>query len=83
MGGATPVNRKAAETLPHSLVYGTRKKAAPKGAAKFREETPRKGHGMAIKDRDAALQQYARTKPKSQALIFSKSQKHQYFLIPN
>jgi hypothetical protein len=28
-------------------------------AAKFREETPRKGGGLAIKDRDTALQQYA------------------------
>ena len=28
-------------------------------AAKFREETPRKGGGFAIKDRDTALQQYA------------------------
>jgi hypothetical protein len=30
-------------------------------AAKFREETPRKGGGLAIKDRDTALQQYAET----------------------
>ena len=28
-------------------------------AAKFREETPRKGGGFAIADRNAALQQYA------------------------
>jgi hypothetical protein len=28
-------------------------------AAKFREETPRKGGGLAIEDRDTALQQYA------------------------
>jgi hypothetical protein len=28
-------------------------------AAKFREETPRKGGGLAIKDRNTALQQYA------------------------
>ena len=28
-------------------------------AAKFREETPRKGGGFAIEDRDTALQQYA------------------------
>jgi hypothetical protein len=27
-------------------------------AAKFREETPRKGGGLAIRDRDTALQQY-------------------------
>jgi len=34
---------------PQSFVIGrgwARKKAAPKGAAKFREETPRKGHGI-------------------------------------
>jgi hypothetical protein len=30
-------------------------------AAKFREETPRKGGGLAIEDRDTALQQYAGT----------------------
>ena len=32
-------------------------------AAKFREETPRKGGGLAIKDRDTALQQYAEVQP--------------------
>jgi len=57
----------------------SKKKAAPKGAAKFREETPRKGHGIAIKDRDTALQQYARMKPKSQALIFEKIRKTSIF----
>jgi hypothetical protein len=59
------------------------KKGRSKGAAKFREETPRKGHGMAIKDRDTALQQYARANLKSQVLIFKKIEKHQYFLTPN
>jgi hypothetical protein len=34
-----------------------RKKAAPEGAAKFREETPRKGERS--RKRDTALQQYA------------------------
>jgi hypothetical protein len=38
----------------------SRKKAAPEGAAEFREETPRKGGGMQSKARNAALQQYAR-----------------------
>jgi hypothetical protein len=33
--------------------------AAPEGAAKFREETPRKGGGFAVEDRNTALQQYA------------------------
>src|ERR1700733_10911525 len=32
-------------------------------AAKFREETPRKGGGFAIKDRDTALQQYEEVAP--------------------
>ena len=36
-----------------------RKKWPLRGAAKFREETPRKGGGFAIKDRYTALQQYA------------------------
>jgi hypothetical protein len=35
------------------------KKWPLRGAAKFREETPRKGGGFAIKDRNTALQQYA------------------------
>jgi len=34
---------------------------AAQRAAKFREETPRKGGGLAIKDRDTALQQYEET----------------------
>ena len=34
------------------------KKWPLRGAAKFREETPRKGGGFAIKDRNTALQQY-------------------------
>ncbi len=36
-------------------------------AAKFREETPRKGGGLAIEDRDTALQQYAELRPGAQA----------------
>jgi hypothetical protein len=35
------------------------KKWPLRGAAKFREETPRKGGGLAIEDHDTALQQYA------------------------
>jgi hypothetical protein len=35
------------------------KKWPLRGAAKFREETPRKGGGFAIEDRNTALQQYA------------------------
>ena len=40
---------------PKSLAQ---KKWPLRRAAKFREETPRKGGGFAIKDRDTALQQY-------------------------
>jgi hypothetical protein len=36
-----------------------KKNGRPMWAAKFREETPRKGGGFAIEDRDTALQQYA------------------------
>jgi len=36
----------------------SQKKWPLRRAAKFREETPRKGGGLAIKDRDTALQQY-------------------------
>jgi hypothetical protein len=37
---------------------GPPKKWPLRRAAKFREETPRKGGGLAIEDRDTALQQY-------------------------
>ena len=50
------------------------KKWPLRGAAKFREETPRKGGGLAIKDRDTALQQYGE-KPfsvQAQKCIFRK-----------
>ena len=40
-------------------------------AAKFREETPRKGGGLAIEDRDTAMQQYAGTAPCLQAGLFN------------
>jgi hypothetical protein len=45
---ATPPARKLA----------AQKKWPLRRAAKFREETPRKGGGLAIRDRDTALQQY-------------------------
>jgi len=44
------------------------KKWPLRGAAKFREETPRKGGGFAIEDRDTALQQYADKLSRLQAL---------------
>jgi hypothetical protein len=44
----------------HSGRKRTAQKKWPlRGAAKFREETPRKGGGFAIGDRNTALQQYA------------------------
>ncbi len=45
-----------------------KRKAAPEGAAKFREETPRKGRGFAEKVRNAALQQYGTLAGRKQAL---------------
>jgi len=39
----------------------SQKKWPLRRAAKFREETPRKGGGLAIEDRDTALQQYEET----------------------
>jgi hypothetical protein len=79
MGQAAPVNRKAAE---NTAATG-QKKGRSKGAAKFREETPRKGHGMAIKDRDTALQQYGRAAPPAQANFFAEFKKRQLIPIPN
>ena len=45
-------------------------------AAKFREETPRKGGGLAIKDRDTALQQYEETRPCPQAQNYNHSRQN-------
>jgi hypothetical protein len=44
---------------PPRLKRTAQKKWPLRRAAKFREETPRKGGGLAIEDRDTALQQYA------------------------
>ena len=44
---------------PPARKLTAQKKWPLRRAAKFREETPRKGGGFAIKDRDTALQQYA------------------------
>ena len=66
------VNRKL--RVPYFLVsppprpVPKEKGRSGRGAAKFREETPRKGGGLAIKDRDTALQQYAETSLCLQAL---------------
>ncbi|HEY8253872.1 MAG TPA: hypothetical protein VIG39_04480 [Rhizomicrobium sp.] len=45
-------------------------------AAKFREETPRKGGGFAIKDRNTALQQYAGTGICLQASTYNHSRQN-------
>jgi hypothetical protein len=45
-------------------------------AAKFREETPRKGGGFAIEDRNTALQQYAGTGLCLQALRYNHSRQN-------
>jgi hypothetical protein len=45
-------------------------------AAKFREETPRKGGGFAIEDRDTALQQYAGTGPGLQVFTYNHSRQN-------
>ena len=44
---------------PPAIKRTAQKKWPLRGAAKFREETPRKGGGFAIEDRNTALQQYA------------------------
>jgi hypothetical protein len=45
-------------------------------AAKFREETPRKGGGLAIKDRDTALQQYEETPVWAQGTKYNNSRQN-------
>jgi hypothetical protein len=45
-------------------------------AAKFREETPRKGGGLAIKDRDTALQQYGEVPVGAQGTKYNSSRQN-------
>src|SRR5689334_16779104 len=45
-------------------------------AAKFREETPRKGGGLAIRDRDTALQQYEEKPPYMQRTKYNNSRQN-------
>jgi len=61
---AKPMSEAA---TPPARERSGQKKWPLRGAAKFREETPRKGGGFAIEDRDTALQQYAETPPGVQA----------------
>jgi len=54
-----------------------RKKKWPlRRAAKFREETPRKGGSFAIEDRDTALQQYAGTESCLQVFTYNDSRQN-------
>jgi hypothetical protein len=52
------------------------KKWPLRGAAKFREETPRKGGGFAIKDRDTALQQYEESQTRMQCTKYNNSRQN-------
>jgi hypothetical protein len=55
----------------------TRAKKWPlRRAAKFREETPRKGGGFAIEDRNTALQQYEETRPCLQYTMYNHSRQN-------
>jgi hypothetical protein len=58
--GWTLMSMSKAATPPGRKRRG-QKKWPLRRAAKFREETPRKGGGLAIEDRDTALQQYEET----------------------
>jgi hypothetical protein len=49
---------------------------AARGAAKFREETPRKGGGLAIEDHDTALQQYEEIRPCMQCTKYNNSRQN-------
>ena len=60
--------------LPGEAGRASRQKKGPlRRAAKFREETPRKGGGIAIRERNAALQQYDGTS------VFVQGAKQGYF----
>ncbi len=55
----------------------TRAKKWPlRRAAKFREKTPRKGGGLAIEDRNTALQQYEETRPCLQVARYNYSRQN-------
>jgi hypothetical protein len=53
-------NAHERRATPPQTKRSAKKLAAPEGAAKFREETPRKGGGFVTRDHNAALQQYAK-----------------------
>jgi len=63
------LEKTAAELFNHLRAFARnfeqKKKAAPEGAAKFREETPRKGHGVA--ERKSAIPRCSNMAPNSPA----------------
>jgi hypothetical protein len=59
-----------------STQIGRAKKWPLRRAAKFREETPRKGGGLAIKDRDTALHQYEEIQPHPQGTKYNNSRQN-------
>jgi hypothetical protein len=60
----------------HDAKRPAQKKWPLRRAAKFREETPRKGGGFAIEDRDTALQQYAGTGSGLQVFTYNHSRQN-------
>jgi hypothetical protein len=62
--------------MPSGRKRAAEKKWPLRRAAKFREETPRKGGGFAIEDRNTALQQYAGTALCLQAATYNNSRQN-------
>ncbi len=66
----------SAAATPPAPKFAAQKKWPLRRAAKFREETPRKGGGLAIKDRDTALQQYEQKAPYLQDRMYNYSRQN-------
>ena len=71
--GLKPMSDPATNSEPKITAQ---KKWPLRRAAKFREETPRKGGGFAIEDRNTALQQYAGTDLCLQVLRYNHSRQN-------
>ena len=71
--GLTPMSDPATNSGRKSTAQ---KKWPLRRAAKFREETPRKGGGLAIRDRDTALQQYDQLGPRLQGTKYNSSRQN-------
>jgi len=71
----TEMSMSEAATTP-ARKLAAQKKWPLRRAAKFREETPRKGGGLAIKDRDTALQQYAEVGARLQGTKYNNSRQN-------